>query len=387
MKKIIFVLALVLAGTISADAHRYYTRHRNVTLFTFYRELSPYGDWVRTPEFGYAWIPRTDEAEDFRPYYTRGEWVYTDYGWTWASDYRWGWATFHYGRWHFDDYYGWMWLPGYEWAPAWVTWGEYNDCYAWAPLGPRIEVNINIGWQPPAFWWTAVPYRHFCSRDWHHYAWDRPVQVTNITNITNIYYGDSRHGEHGNKRGDGRGNWYHGPRVTDVERNTGSKVARVDPVVAERTRQEITRNDPSSVRTKTTGNTVTRTTNPATRPEVSAERTARPPVHTTPAETRTTVTRTTPKTEPVRISPRQEPRTEVKRTPESRTEPRRDPASERTRNSTEKRDPAPAPQPKKETVKSRETKAEPSRVSRNSAEPKVRTAERTTKNNGTTRER
>ncbi|MCK9205343.1 MAG: hypothetical protein M0P58_13055, partial [Bacteroidales bacterium] len=123
MKKILVVLAFMMVTSLGAEAHGLYNNHVTISVQTFYDELSPYGDWIYTPEYGYAWRPYIDCAEDFRPYATRGNWANTDLGWNWVSDYRWGWATFHYGRWFFDDYLGWMWIPGYEWAPAWVTWG------------------------------------------------------------------------------------------------------------------------------------------------------------------------------------------------------------------------------------------------------------------------
>ncbi len=39
----------------------------------FYDELSPYGDWVRHPNYGWAWFPRNVHA-GWRPY-TDGRWV------------------------------------------------------------------------------------------------------------------------------------------------------------------------------------------------------------------------------------------------------------------------------------------------------------------------
>src|ERR1700742_2282003 len=82
----------------------------DATYQTFYDQLSPYGQWVNDPDYGYVWMPEV--SADFKPYATDGHWVYTDEGWTWDSDYAWGWAAFHYGRWFFKDGYGWMWLPG-----------------------------------------------------------------------------------------------------------------------------------------------------------------------------------------------------------------------------------------------------------------------------------
>src|SRR3989454_4019091 len=54
---------------------------------TFEQSLSPYGHWVDTPEYGRVWIP--DEGTDWQPY-TDGQWVDTDYGWTFASTVPWG---------------------------------------------------------------------------------------------------------------------------------------------------------------------------------------------------------------------------------------------------------------------------------------------------------
>ncbi|MGC1389534.1 MAG: DUF6600 domain-containing protein [Bacteroidales bacterium] len=69
----------------------------NVSFQVFYDQLSPYGDWVNYPNWGYVWIP--DAGPDFVPYSTNGHWILTDFGWTWMSDYSWGWAPFHYGGW------------------------------------------------------------------------------------------------------------------------------------------------------------------------------------------------------------------------------------------------------------------------------------------------
>ena len=218
MKKIIFVLGFLMAISICVKGHNHYNEHVTISIQTFYDELAPYGEWIYTPEYGYAWRPYLEYTEGFRPYATRGNWVYTDLGWTWISEYRWGWATFHYGRWYFDDYFGWMWIPGYEWAPAWVTWGSYGDYWAWAPMGPNMHANFNYTWHAPRFWWTFVPFRHFCSSNWHSYIYNYPVQIANITYINNVYYENNY--SHNN------GNWYHGPRVRDVERHLNIRVQK-----------------------------------------------------------------------------------------------------------------------------------------------------------------
>jgi hypothetical protein len=115
----------------------------SVSFQVFYDELTPYGNWVDNPDFGYVWIPARDEG--FAPYASGGHWVYTEDGWTWVSDYPWGWATFHYGRWDFDAEYGWFWVPGEEWGPAWVSWRRSPGYYGWAPLRPGISIDVAFG--------------------------------------------------------------------------------------------------------------------------------------------------------------------------------------------------------------------------------------------------
>ena len=45
-----------------------------------YDYLDPYGFWVNSPPYGYVWVP-SRMSYDWHPY-TRGHWVWTDYGWT-----------------------------------------------------------------------------------------------------------------------------------------------------------------------------------------------------------------------------------------------------------------------------------------------------------------
>src|SRR5687768_2542773 len=90
----------------------------NASYQEFYDDLSPYGQWINDPQYGYVWVP--DAGDDFRPYFSNGYWANTDYGNTWVSNYRWGWAPFHYGRWTYSNFYGWTWIPGNVWGPAWV---------------------------------------------------------------------------------------------------------------------------------------------------------------------------------------------------------------------------------------------------------------------------
>src|SRR6267143_2610492 len=120
---------------------------------TFERSLSPYGHWVDTHEYGRVWIP--DEGADWQPY-TDGQWIDTDYGWTFASTVPWGWAVFHYGRWGFGPELGWFWVPGFTWAPAWVGWRSYSGFACWSPLAPRGFV-LHGRWPG----WVVVDRQHF----------------------------------------------------------------------------------------------------------------------------------------------------------------------------------------------------------------------------------
>ena len=140
----------------------------------FYDELQPYGTWIYDPQYGNVWIP--DVEEDFRPYATRGYWAMTSYGNTWVSDYPWGWATFHYGRWHFDNYYGWEWVPGNEWAPAWVSWRNGGGYYGWAPMEPGVSIDASYSdnYSVPDNYWVFAPYAY--------------INYTNVYNYYVPYY-------------------------------------------------------------------------------------------------------------------------------------------------------------------------------------------------------
>jgi hypothetical protein len=109
----------------------------------FYHELSPYGEWVRHPRYGWVWFPRHVRA-NWRPY-SLGRWVGSDYGWMWVSNERFGWATYHYGRWAWDPYVGWLWVPGTNWGPAWVAWQHGNGYIGWAPLPPEVGFEGGVG--------------------------------------------------------------------------------------------------------------------------------------------------------------------------------------------------------------------------------------------------
>ncbi|MCJ7466103.1 MAG: hypothetical protein MUO53_05345 [Maribacter sp.] len=179
------ILALLFfSGVLVNKAQAQVGISASITFQNFYDDLAPYGNWIEYPGYGHVWHPSV--AGDFRPYLTNGYWNYTDEGWLWNSNYPWGWAPFHYGRWIFDNYYGWFWIPGYEWSPAWVTWGDYDDYYAWAPLMPNVNVGFAFNsWRPSSFYWNVVGRDHMYDRDIDHWEKGRDFCINPPFNSMN----------------------------------------------------------------------------------------------------------------------------------------------------------------------------------------------------------
>lgn len=181
----------------------YDDRHRpSAEVGFFYGALSPFGEWVRHPYYGWVWFPRHVNA-GWRPY-SIGRWVMSDYGWTWVSYERFGWATYHYGRWAWDRYVGWLWVPGTDWAPAWVAWQQGNGYIGWAPLPPAVGFDLRVGIQLGGFSlslgiaprnYAFVEERRFLDTRIGGYIVPEARNVTiihNTTNITNYTVVDNR---------------------------------------------------------------------------------------------------------------------------------------------------------------------------------------------------
>lgn len=193
----------------------------DVTVDYFRDDLSPYGEWLRVPAYGWAWRPY-DARADWRPY-SRGRWLYTDYGWTWVADEPWGWAPYHYGRWYSDTRYGgWVWVPGRRWAPAWVDWRQGNDYVGWAPLPPTAVWQRGIGISPRT---VVIEPRHYCFVQTRYIVQPNVVRhivpparnvtiINNTTNVTNYTVVNRRLANRGIQ-----------PKV--VERAVGHQVPRV----------------------------------------------------------------------------------------------------------------------------------------------------------------
>ena len=175
------------------DNRYYQDQDPTVDVGFFYNELSPYGEWVRHPRYGWVWFPRHVQA-GWRPY-SLGRWVETEYGWTWVSNEPFGWATYHYGRWAWDSQFGWLWVPGTHWGPAWVSWQQGNGYVGWAPLPPAVGFQVGIGLQlgglnislllsPRDY--SFVPERRFLDANIGGYFVPQARNVTIIHNTTNI---------------------------------------------------------------------------------------------------------------------------------------------------------------------------------------------------------
>src|SRR5258708_12703409 len=92
---IIIILGITLStglipriGQVPAQAQT------SISFQVFYDQLSPYGTWVDYPDYGYVWVPAGGSY--FRPYGTRGHWVYTYKAWTAVSVSSCAWPPFHY---------------------------------------------------------------------------------------------------------------------------------------------------------------------------------------------------------------------------------------------------------------------------------------------------
>lgn len=208
----LFIISLFAVNKVQAQGNV------RVSLDMFYDELSPYGYWDYDNNYGDIWYPRAER--DFRPYSSNGYWAMTQYGNTWVSNYPWGWAPFHYGRWVHTPHNGWGWIPGYEWGPAWVEWRSGNGYYGWAPMAPRLSVNISVG--IPINFWIFTPTARIYDRNMYRYSsYGRTNIYNNTTIINNTYIVNNNH-------------YYGGPSRRDIERTTGRRVTVRDVQYSDR---------------------------------------------------------------------------------------------------------------------------------------------------------
>jgi len=238
MKKLIpllFIIAFNIGCTsMLVSTNGGYSTSQNIaagpteqTYQVFYDGLAPYGTWITDAQYGYIWMPNVGIG--FEPYSTNGHWVYSSVGWTWVSNYNWGWATFHYGRWTYQNGRGWLWIPGHEWGPAWVIWGNVDDYYGWAPMGPGTLVGD--GWVPPSAYWNFVPRRYMYQGDLDHYIMERNERDRFSHNVNIIHnrqpnpFENPSHFDRGHENGK---SWINiGPRVEEVSSQVNRNIRPV----------------------------------------------------------------------------------------------------------------------------------------------------------------
>jgi len=222
MKQLIRIFALVIILNIVTAIlpERISAQPNDSNYQEFYDQLSPYGQWVETSDYGYVWIPSA--GPDFTPYLTNGYWVMTEDGWTWVSNYDWGWAPFHYGRWDFNNSYGgWYWVPDNQWGPSWVTWRRSEGYYGWAPMRPGISITASFGGNGGVRnnHWTFVRDRDIESHDIGRNFIDRKNnrQIFNKSTVINkTYFDNNRHATFAT-----------GPGREDVQKITGKTIQSV----------------------------------------------------------------------------------------------------------------------------------------------------------------
>ncbi len=147
------------------------------------RELSDYGEWVSSNEYGYVWRPMVSAG--WSPYYY-GRWVWIfPIGWTWVSYEPWGWYPYHFGWWANDPVFGWVWCPYRSFVSVNLTFGRMNVRHyhrgaRFLPGNVRfVRENGNIRWIPlrPGERYTRSGIGRSDARI---VAWDKPLARDSI---------------------------------------------------------------------------------------------------------------------------------------------------------------------------------------------------------------
>jgi hypothetical protein len=106
---------------------------RPVTDFdTVIQALAPHGQWAPHAVHQFVFQPKAAEDPRWSPY-REGQWIYTDYGWTWRGAQPGAWATDHYGYWSKPEGGRWVWVPGKEWLGGCVEWVQSGPYVGWRP--------------------------------------------------------------------------------------------------------------------------------------------------------------------------------------------------------------------------------------------------------------
>jgi hypothetical protein len=112
-----------------------------------------------------------------------------------------------------------------------VSWRSGGGYYGWAPLGPGININMNVN--IPANYWVFVPQHYITSPRIYNYCVPRPQVVNvyqNTTIINNVYRNNNRA-------------YAYGPRRDEIERVTRQSVPVYRIENAGRPGRDVVRNN------------------------------------------------------------------------------------------------------------------------------------------------
>jgi hypothetical protein len=141
-------------------------------------ELRQYGEWVPTPEYGYAWRPYAEDG--WEPYYY-GRWTWVSpYGWTWVGYEPWGWWPYHTGWWWPSPVYGWVWCPFNSFVSVHFAFGHsifFGHHARFFPANVRfVGRDRFVRWVPSRPGERRSGFRSFARGDSRLARWDRPVE-------------------------------------------------------------------------------------------------------------------------------------------------------------------------------------------------------------------
>lgn len=146
-------------------------------------ELRDYGEWIDTPDYGYAWRPRV--VVGWSPYFY-GRWVWiSPFGWTWVSYEPWGWYPYHYGWWADDPVFGWIWCPYRSFVSVNFTFGHsrvrhfHRGTYFYPGTVRFVRNGGNVRWIPvrPG---ERIVRPSFTRTDTRLSRWERPLERNRV---------------------------------------------------------------------------------------------------------------------------------------------------------------------------------------------------------------
>jgi hypothetical protein len=161
---VLVVLALGMLAAPSAraglTAETTYAERGKADFDTFLQVLNPYGTWSKINGL-WAYTPRNHHAP-----YTRGRWLYTEYGWYWQGALPDSWATEHYGYWKRGADKVWSWFPGPFWLPETIEIRRSTEYIGWRSAevdeeGSFVEAPIDRYTKYDE--WSFVTLAHFAN--------------------------------------------------------------------------------------------------------------------------------------------------------------------------------------------------------------------------------